>query len=82
MNPVDLKSARCRLCGEKPEFKNSEHFFLKLSAFQDQLIEWIKPKKFWRSNVYNFTLHYLEDGLKDRAITRIWSGAYQFRCRL
>jgi methionyl-tRNA synthetase len=70
MNPVDLKSARCKLCGSTPEFKNSEHFFLKLSQFQDKLIEWLRPKTFWRSNVYGFSLHYLEDGLKDRAITR------------
>ncbi|MCR4393134.1 MAG: methionine--tRNA ligase [Dehalococcoidales bacterium] len=70
MNPVELIAARCRLCGETPEFKTSEHFFLKLSAFQDKLIEWVKPKTFWRPNVYHFTLHYLEEGLKDRAITR------------
>jgi methionyl-tRNA synthetase len=70
MNPVDLVAARCKLCGGTPEFKNSEHFFLKLSAFQNQLIDWIKPKTFWRSNVYNFSLRYLEEGLKDRAITR------------
>jgi methionyl-tRNA synthetase len=70
MNPVELESARCRICGTTPEFKNSEHFFLKLSAFQDRLIEWIKPRNFWRPNVYSFTLHYLEEGLKDRAITR------------
>jgi methionyl-tRNA synthetase len=70
MNPVDLLSPHCKLCGSTPEFKNSEHFFLKLSAFQNQLIEWIKPKTEWRSNVYHFSLHYLEEGLKDRAITR------------
>ncbi len=70
MNPVELEAARCRLCGETPEFKHSEHFFLKLSAFQDKLIDWIKPRTYWRSNAYHFSLHYLEDGLKDRAITR------------
>jgi methionyl-tRNA synthetase len=70
MNPVDLIAPRCKLCGSTPEFKNSEHFFLKLSAFQEKLIEWIKPRDFWRSNVYQFTLRYLEEGLKDRAITR------------
>ncbi|HEX7475296.1 MAG TPA: methionine--tRNA ligase [Dehalococcoidales bacterium] len=70
MNPVDLISARCKLCGATPEFKYSEHFFLKLSAFQEKLIEWIEPKTHWRPNVYHFTLHYLQEGLKDRAITR------------
>jgi methionyl-tRNA synthetase len=70
MNPVDLLTPRCKLCGSTPEFKNSEHFFLKLSAFQEKLKEWLKPLTYWRSNVYQFTLHYLEEGLKDRAITR------------
>jgi methionyl-tRNA synthetase len=70
MNPVDLIKPHCKLCGGTPEFKNSEHFFLRLSAFQDKLLEWIMPKTSWRSNVYHFTKHYLEEGLKDRAITR------------
>jgi methionyl-tRNA synthetase len=70
MNPVELVSSRCKLCGATPEFKNSEHFFLKLSAFQDKLLEWVKTRDYWRHNVHNFTRHYLEEGLKDRAITR------------
>jgi methionyl-tRNA synthetase len=70
MNPVDLKSPRCKLCGTSPDFKNSEHFFLKLSAFQEQLKEWLNNKSYWRPNVHHFTLQYLEEGLKDRAITR------------
>ena len=70
MNPVDLIAPKCKLCNATPEFKQSEHFFLKLSAFQDKLAEWMTPKTFWRSNAYHFTKHYLEEGLKDRAITR------------
>ncbi len=70
MNPVDLQHPHCKLCTGSPEFKNSEHFFLKLSLFQDQLRDWVKQKTFWRPNVYHFTLHYLEEGLRDRAITR------------
>ncbi|MBR74019.1 MAG: methionine--tRNA ligase, partial [Dehalococcoidaceae bacterium] len=38
--------------------------------FNDDLIEWIKTKKEWRAAVRNFTLGQLNDGLKDRAITR------------
>jgi methionyl-tRNA synthetase len=70
MNAVDLKQPHCKLCGSTPEFKNSEHFFLKLSAFQEQLKDWLKSKTYWRANVFHFSQHYLEDGLKDRAITR------------
>jgi len=70
LNPNELKEARCRTCGTTPEFCNSEQFFLKLTAFEDELLEWVKKQKHWRSNVANFTIKYLQSGLKDRAITR------------
>jgi len=70
LSPVELVQPRCRLCGTAPEFKDSEHFFLKLSAFRDRLLDWVSQQTHWRQNVLNFTVRYLEDGLKDRAITR------------
>jgi len=70
LNPVELIEPRCGICGTTPEFKDSEHFFLKLTAFQDRLLSWVKKQKHWRPNVLNFTKRYLEGGLKDRAITR------------
>ncbi len=70
LTPAELITARCGICGTTPEFKESEHFFLKLTAFKDQLLDWVKKQSHWRPNVLNFTLRYLEGGLKDRAITR------------
>jgi len=70
LNPEDLLDPRCRLCGTTPQFKDSEHFFLKLSAFQDRLADWVGEQGHWRPNVYNLTQRYLKEGLKDRAITR------------
>jgi len=70
LNPVELIDPRCRLCGTTPEFRDSEHFFLKLSDFQDKLSDWVSEKTYWRPNVYNLTQRYLKEGLKDRAITR------------
>ncbi|MDD4984917.1 MAG: methionine--tRNA ligase [Dehalococcoidales bacterium] len=70
LNAADLVQPQCSFCGEAPEFRDSEHFFLKLSAFQNRLLEWVKKKDYWRQNVRNFTLSYLEGGLNDRAITR------------
>jgi len=70
INPVELIDPRCRLCGTTPRFKDSEHFFLKLTAFEDRLLAWVKQQTHWRQNVLNFTTRYLEQGLKDRAITR------------
>jgi methionyl-tRNA synthetase len=70
MNPSELIGCHCRICGTTPEFKNSEHFFLKLSAFQDQLLKWTQQQSHWRQSVLNFTTRYLNEGLRDRAITR------------
>ncbi|MFW5888693.1 MAG: methionine--tRNA ligase [Patescibacteria group bacterium] len=65
-----LKKPRCKICGQSPEWRETEHFFLKLTAFRDNLIEWVKESKKWRSNARNFTLELLKQGLIDRAITR------------
>jgi len=70
LNAAELIDYQCRLCGTTPQFQDSEHFFLKLSAFEDRLLCWVKDKSYWRQNVLNFTRRYLEDGLRDRAITR------------
>ncbi len=70
MNPSDLLDLRCRICSATPRFEVSEHFFLRLSAFEDRLKSWVKEQTHWRPNVLNFTLGFLEGGLKDRAITR------------
>ncbi|MCK5577180.1 MAG: methionine--tRNA ligase, partial [Dehalococcoidales bacterium] len=70
LTPAELVEPRCGLCQASPDFKDSEHFFFKLSAFEGQLLEWIKQQNHWRNNVLNFTKSYLVAGLKDRAITR------------
>lgn len=70
LDPKDLISMKCRICASAPEFRETEHFFLRLSAFEDQLLEWVREQEHWRPNVRNFTIGYLEGGLHDRAITR------------
>jgi len=70
LNPSDLKDLHCCLCTTTPRFEASEHFFLRLSAFQDKLRAWIKEQTHWRNNVLGTTWKFLDEGLKDRAITR------------
>lgn len=70
LDPVELISPRCKFDGSTPEMRATEHFFLKLSKMNQALLEWAKPKTYWRPNVYNFTIRMLEEGLKDRPITR------------
>jgi len=66
----DLLEARCIHCGSVPDIKVSNHYFLKLTAFNDRLLEFINEKEDWRSNVKAFTRNWLKDGLIDRAVTR------------
>jgi len=70
LNAAELKDPHCHNCGTPPEFRDTEHFFFKMSAFNDQILEWVRKQDHWRSNVKNFTIGFLEEGLKDRAITR------------
>jgi len=70
LDPQELIDPRCAICGATPEFRESEHFFLKLSAFEKPLLEWVEKQGYWRNNVKNFTRQFLRDGLKDRAISR------------
>ena len=70
VDPSELGNIRCKEDGSTPEFRDTTHFFLRLSAFQDRLTEWISAQEQWRPNVRNFSLGMLREGLKDRAITR------------
>jgi len=70
LNPSELRDLRCHLCSSPPRFKSSEHFFLRLSSFQDQLTAWIRQQTHWRRNVLGGAWRFLNEGLRDRAITR------------
>tara|TARA_Y100000758_G_scaffold50737_1_gene32535 strand:- start:844 stop:2517 length:1674 start_codon:yes stop_codon:yes gene_type:complete len=70
LDPKDLIDMRHRDCSATPVFRETEHFFLRLSAFEQQLLDWTRQQDHWKPNVKNFTVGFLEGGLKDRAITR------------
>ncbi len=70
LNPDELIDPRCKLCGATPEIRRTSHFFLALSGFQDRLEEWVKDKDHWRPNTMGFTRNWLNEGIRDRAITR------------
>ena len=70
MNTGELLTPYCRICKTPPVFKDSEHFYLKLSMFQGKLEKWVNDKSQWKPNVLGMTQRYFKEGLKDRAITR------------
>ncbi len=70
MNADQLIDARCQLCGGVPQLRETEHFFLKLSHFTDDLMEYAERSSHWRPHVRAFTINVLKDCLVDRPITR------------
>ena len=70
MDALELGNPRSRLSDATPEPRETAHFFLRLSAFNDRLTEWVETQHHWRPAVRNFTLGLLREGLHDRAITR------------
>jgi len=70
LDPSILEEVHCYLCSGPARFEVLEHFFLRLSAFQDRLEAWIKEQSHWRHNVLSTTWKFLHEGLRDRAITR------------
>ncbi len=48
----ELESTRCTICGTQPELRKTEHFFLKLSEFQQPLLDLCSTgRTLWRPNV-------------------------------
>ena len=71
LDPTELINPRCKFDGSTPERRPSEHFFLRLSAYNDKLMEWMTTdKEHWRAHVLGFARGILAEGLHDRAITR------------
>jgi len=72
LDPTDLINPRSALSGSSEiEIRDSAHLFLKQSAFVDQLRSWIDGhEQDWPSLVTSIARKWLDEGLKDRGITR------------
>ena len=70
LDPEELINPISKISGNKAEFRETEHFFLKLSLLEDQLASWLDEKEGWRPHVINWAKSFVKDGLQDRAITR------------
>lgn len=70
LDPADLLDRRCKLCGNTPVNKETEHFYLLLSKLQEELHDYQRSAVAWRDNAVQMTERYLAEGLQDRAVTR------------
>jgi len=69
LEPGELVDPRCAICGTKPEMKETRHYFMKLTAFEGFLREYLKHMD-GTDNARNYATQWLEKGLQDWNITR------------
>ncbi len=71
LDALELINPRSKTDGSKPIVRETEHFFLDLPAFTDELLAYLERQgATWRPNVINFARNFIEGGLKGRPVTR------------
>jgi methionyl-tRNA synthetase len=60
----------CIICKNKPTVKTTKHWYIDLTKLSEPLSEYIKNNQQLPSNVKNFSLNWIKEGLKPRAVTR------------
>ncbi|WP_088068720.1 methionine--tRNA ligase [Gottfriedia luciferensis] len=73
LDPLELLNKTCKLCGNPPSIKRTEHFYFSLSKLQNELqkyLDFAKTNGHWRNNAIQLTERYLNEGLQDRAVSR------------
>lgn len=70
LEPESLVNPICSVCGTTPVFKQSKHLFIAISQFEDKLKSFVNERQHWRKNATAFTNRYINEGLRDRAVTR------------
>jgi methionyl-tRNA synthetase len=69
LEPGEIKDAVCKVCGGKAENREQEHYFFKLSAFRDFLLEYL-PTLGGTATARNYALGWVKELLHDWCITR------------
>jgi len=70
IEPGQLKSPRCALCGTPAEVRPTEHFYLELDRLQGQLAEYVRQQTHWRPGTLRVAENFLREGLHPTPITR------------
>ncbi len=70
LEPETLGSPVCAVCGKSISFKNAKHLYIAISKLQAELESLVDSHPEWRKNAVAFTKRYINDGLRDRALTR------------
>lgn len=67
---TSIKNPICSECKNPVFFYNTKHLYIAISKLENQLRKYLDKHNNWRKNAVAFTKRYIDEGLKDRAITR------------
>lgn len=71
LSPSELKNPKSALSGAVPVLKETKNWYLPLDELQESFLnEYIHAQTSWKSNVLGQCKSWLNDGLKERAMTR------------
>lgn len=70
LEPENLVEPICAVCGKPISFKISKHLYIAITKLQAELKALVDNHPEWRKNAIAFTNKYIDDGLRDRALTR------------
>ena len=70
LEPTMLGEPYCTICKSKPVVKTTRHWYIDLTKLEKPLIEYIENNKQLASNSKSFSLNWIKEGLKPRAVTR------------
>lgn len=70
LEPENLIEPVCAICGKAVTFRTTKHLFIAISKLESKLRAFLNSHPGWRKNAIAFTKRYIDEGLRDRAITR------------
>jgi len=65
-----IVDAQCADCGSSLTFGETTQLFLLIKKLKEELCNYLDAHPYWRRNAVAFTKRYIDEGLRDRAITR------------
>ncbi|HIH86642.1 MAG TPA: methionine--tRNA ligase, partial [Methanosarcinales archaeon] len=69
LEPGEILEPTCKICENKAEYREQEHFFFRLSSFRDFLLEYLETLE-GTSNARNYAREWVNQELRDWCITR------------
>lgn len=70
LEPENLIKPVCAVCGSDVTFRRSRHLYIAISKLEKELRALVENAGSWRKNAVAFTNRYIDEGLRDRALTR------------